>query len=103
MQIEAPIGVMVEGDHWEIRYYSDAGLTVEVAIAEGDVSAADEIDGQIDDSLSTPLTNGLRYARALVLRGGSQLTDYSNTVSQTITGGAAGEEDDDYAAWLAAA
>lgn len=102
MQIDVPIGVMIEGDHWEIRFYSDAGLTTQVAIAEGDVSAADESDGEIDDTLSSPLTNGVKYARARIFRGGQPLTDYSNVVSQEITG-AGGEEDDDYAAWLAAA
>ena len=80
LRLEVPIGAMVEGDSWEIRFYSDAGLTTQVAIASGEVNSEDAGDGEIDGNLSNPLIDGTFYARGRVIGK----TGWSNVESQTI-------------------
>ncbi len=101
MTIDVPEGVLLEDDHWEIRFYSDIGLTTQIAISEGDVNATDAGDGEISDTLSSGLGSGTRYARALILRDSVPITQYSNVEVKTLVSGET--DDDDYAAWLAAA
>lgn len=101
LTIDVPEGVLLEDDTWEIKFYSDAGLTTEVDEATGTVNATDAGDGEIDGTLVSGLGSGTFYARARIYRDAEPITQFSNTVSQTISAG--GEEDDDFAAWLAAA
>ncbi len=101
LTIDVPIGIMLENDTWEIEFYSDAALTNLLDEATDLVNATDAGDGDIDGTLGDPLSNGTVYARARVTRGGTPVTAWSNTASQTIA--VAGGDDDEYPAWLAAA
>lgn len=84
MRIDCPPDMLLEGDEWEIKFYSNSSLTTQVAMASGEVSAGDEADTEIDDALDTPLPDGTMYARARVFRDAAPISRFSNTASGDV-------------------
>jgi hypothetical protein len=77
------IGLMIEGDDWELEFDDNTSFTSPVLIT-GTVSAPDAIDGDIDSASGEIIPDGLTYARFRVLRAAAPITNWSNTASETI-------------------
>lgn len=101
MQFSVVPATFLTNDNYVISFYSDVGLTSLVDTIAGTINSTDAADGIVQASLASPLSNGTYYARVIVTRSAVAVSNYSNTVTVTIN--VVVQDDDDYAAWMAAA